>query len=484
MALTDLESIFTEGQFWPPASERDRLKKYNENSHLRLNQFNEVWRDYQRLIREDARQDFRIILGYFKTSTTKKLDILLGKPPLISSASQSEQETRVINDLVEFTDLYQVIYEVAFDLDSLGDAFYKIYLDKEGKAVIQSNNPACVIIIVQPGNLRKVQYYIIWSIFEQQDKQAGTKNNYLAVEIHSKDRIEYRVYEISPSILHDGTRTIRKRQSDLAPFAEDFPQSAGENVGEDGTEENPVGDFLVIHVPGIRSSCAVYGESGYGEDLKSLWKAIIRRYTGIDVVLGKHEDPNLIAPIGYTERDPVTQKQVFRGGGRIFLYRHDPGMNAPDIRYLTWDGNLDPGERSIDRLQKDFWNAAEVPPASLGAYNVGGAVTGIAYRLMMTPLLAACNRLEMSLRPRLQKAIRIALKLQGVEITELKVKFHENMPRIPLEEAQRLGILAEMPQFQGEVGSQWILEQLEIPPEKATEIITDPSREGGLGTRV
>lgn len=469
--LHDL-SFLTTGQLWPPKCEANRIAQYAIDRHLRENEFSEVWKDYQRLLREDARPEFRIILGYFKLSTKKTLDTLLGKMPIISSKSEEAKTT--IADLIEYTDLYQANYEVAMDVDSLGDGFYKIYRDEEGRAVVQSNDPSNVFVVVESGNLRKVKYYVIASNFDKDGK------HYLKVEIHGRNKqkkhvIEHRVYELNVGI--DGRQQIADLQ-DLNQFTDEIPILKS---NPSGIEDNPVDDFLVVHVPGPRCSTDVYGQSSYGEDLKSLWRAIVRRYTGIDSVLTKHEDPNMIAPFGYTQKDPVTQKQTFTGGGRIFMYQQDPGVGAPDIRYLTWDGNLVPSETSIERLQADFWNAAEVPEAILAGKVNGGIASGVAYRLMMTPLLTKANRLEMSIRPRSQKAIRLALELQDTPVEDVSVKFQDSLPKIPLEEAQRLGLLGQLPQFAGDEGGKWILEQLEVEPERAELIIKDPSRNAGLG---
>lgn len=432
MTLTNLDWL-RPGEFFPPTSEADRIKMYEENRNLRGNLFDKVWKDYQRLLRDDAKDEFRIILGYFKLSTKKTLDTLLGKPPIISS----QENPQAVADLIEYSDLYQADYEVALDVDSLGDGFFRIYRDADGKAVIQSNDPSNIFVVVEPGNLRKVQYYVIATKFKKTIYKE--EKDFLKVEIHGRNPqkkhvIEHRVYALQSTL---GGAQIGALQ-DLANFTEEIPILREK---PDGIEENPVDDFLIIHVPGPRCSTDVYGESSYGDDLKSLWKAIVRRYTGIDSVLTKHEDPNLIAPMGYTEKDPVTQKQVFRGGGRVFQYRNDPGQSPPEFRFLTWEGNLGPSEASIERLQADFWNSAEVPEAILAGKLDSGVPSGTAYRLMMTPLITKTNRLDMSIRPRLKKAINLALRLQETPVNDIVVNFADSLPKIPLEEAQRLSLL-------------------------------------------
>jgi hypothetical protein len=150
-------------------------------------------------------------------------------------------------------------------------------------------------------------------------------------------------------------------------------------------------------------------------------------------------------------------------------------MSAPDIRYVTWDGNLIPAETSIKRYLGDLFNELELPAASMASdvssiANTAGTMSGTAYRLMLTPLLAKVGRLERAMVPQATKAIKLAMRYQGLPIEDVMVKTQSAMPVIPLEESQRIAALAASGIFMGEAGTQYLLEQAGVDPEMAATI--------------
>jgi hypothetical protein len=230
-----------------------------------------------------------------------------------------------------------------------------------------------------------------------------------------------------------------------------------------------MGEFLVIPIPNTRTSCDIYGKSSYNPAAKSIAKKLIDRYNQIDRVLDKHSDPNMIGPKGMMELNPITHKPMMRGGGRYFGYRHDPDMAPPKVEYLTWDGNLVPSETAIARQINDLFNELELPPVSM-AKDTTGVVSGTAYRLMLTPLLAKVARLERTMVPNVVKAIKLAMRYQGTPVNDVCVEVEDAMPTIPLEESQRIAQLATAGIFTGSVGTQYLLEQAGVPSEIAARI--------------
>lgn len=457
-----LDDLFQEAKPWPPDSERQNL--YTENLAIRENRFNDCWKDFDRQLREDGKSELKIWLGYFAKSTARAMDFLLGKQIQIGASDPNTPEDKAVKEFVAASDFHQTLFEVMVDCDSLGDGVLKIYKDTEGSAIIQSNTPSIWYPIVEPGNLRRVQYHVLATTFKRGEV------SYLKVEIHSKIDIEHRVYELNSSV---NGNTLGKRL-DFTGFAEEFP-------GIREIETHDLGDFLVIPVPNIRTSKDVYGTSSYNSAAKSIAKALFNRYAQIDSILQKHADPNLIGPKGMLELNPVTHKPMFRGGGRYFGYQHDPNTQVPKIEYITWDGNLVPAETSIQRQIGDLFNELELPPVAMAKDIQGAVVSGTAYRLMLTPLLAKVGRLERAMTPQATKAIRLAMRYQGTPVDDVVIRVQDAMPRIPMEEGQRIALLGQMPQFAGDVGGAWLLQQLDIPAEKAEEIMKDPTRNGGLG---
>lgn len=457
--IVDLESMFQNGATWPPRSESKRLTCYKEDIALRENRFNDCWSNYNRLMREDSRKELTLYLGYFWLSTKKSLDMLLGKPPLIAAADKKSQENQLITDFVEATDFPQVLYEVAADMDSCGDGVFKIYKDTDDQVKIQSNSPDIWFPVVKPGNLREYQYHVLADIFHkvEQDEWGENKSKayYLKVEIHNKEQIEHRVYALDTAIRTGMTYTgmaalgmsyTIQEQMNIKAFEDLFPTFQG--LPSSGIEQNPLNEFLVIPVPGPRTSKEVYGRSSYGADLKSVAKALIEEYIQREQVLTKHFDPNLIGPKGmFDSYDPVTQKVVMRFGGKYLSYRWDPGMTPPDVHYLEFaqlKAYMDAVQQDINDLTQKFLNLAEIPPAVLAGsegQSIGARVSGVAYRLMLTPLTDKVQRMTRSLQPRALHTLNLAMELNGTHVDTAVIQFPDPSPKIPLEEAQRVASL-------------------------------------------
>lgn len=349
MSYTDLESLFQENAEWPP--DADRIKEYQENISIRENDFVAIWPDLNRLLREDNKDQLKTWLGYFWKSTIRSMDFLLGKPVLIGSSASGSEEDKAVKQFAIDSDIHQTLFEVMVDCDSLGDGLLKIYKDSEGKAVLQSNCPTIWHEIVEPGNLRRVQYHILATEFKRDTE------TFLKVEIHSKTDIQHRIYELKTSL--SGACQLGKRLP--------FEQFAEQYKGIQEVETHNLDEFLVIPISNIRTSKDVYGKSSYNAAAKSIAKKLIDRYNQIDRVLDKHSDPNLLGPKGMLELNPVTHKPMFRGGGRYFGYRHDPNLPVPDIHYVTWDGNLVPAETAIQRQIGDLFNELELPPVAMAS---------------------------------------------------------------------------------------------------------------------
>jgi hypothetical protein len=111
----------------------------------------------------------------------------------------------------------------------------------------------------------------------------------------------------------------------------------------------------------------------------------------------------------------------------------------------------------------------ELPPVSM-AKDTTGVVSGVAYRLMLSPLLAKVGRLERSMVPNVIKAVKIALAYQGTPVEKVCVEVQDAMPVIPLEEAQRVALLASSAIFAGSAGTKYLLEQAGVPSDIAEKI--------------
>lgn len=440
-AITSLEMLFQEGKPFPPSEISTRNKEYAENKSLRADKIAEVWEDELRLMREDNKKKIKLELGYFRLSVVKTADTMLGQPPIFNlpkgAQGSPNPNEQAFQDYLTLIDIGEVLKEVEMDQHPLGTGLFKIYVDSEGEVRIQANCPDCWIPVTRAGDLRDVLYHVLYSIFKKMIKDE--EKTFLKAEIHDKNSIEHRVYALASNVLEGSGYTLGPQQdiADFEEFAGLASRRGASGAGLGIKETHGLGEALVIPAYNIRFSDDVMGEGSFTDSLKSVCKNLIEACCDVRRVNAKHTDPDMIAPMGYTTKNPVTGKQEFRAGGRIFQYRHDPGMSAPDIHYLEPTGTgVVNTENEINRLKRDFWALAELPPAALANETGLAGESGTALRLRLFPLTSLAGRLRESLDPSARKALRLACKLKFGIDEPVSAIWKDGLPKIPLEASQ------------------------------------------------
>lgn len=477
--ITDLESIFVEGQPWPPREEAARNASYAENRLLRANDFNAVWGDRLRYLREDGKKELKLYAGYFWLAVKKTSDMCLGEPPVFSLPKTGEAvnpQQGALDDFLKASNFQQTLKEVLMDQDPLGDGVFKVWRTESGEVKIQANSPDNWFPVVVPGSIREFQYHILVTQFKKVLNKDDGERTFLKVEIHSKTAIEHRVYELNVSSV-EGINTSIGRKLDLGLF--------DEFKGLKEIQDNPTGEFLVIPVHNIRTSDSVYGIGSFSPDLKTLMQGYIERLSQRQRVLNKASDPDLVAPMGYTTKNPVTGKQEYRAGGRVLQYRHDPGMSAPDFHFLepNLTGLAQANEELAD-IRARILELLELPSVLLAQEAPMGVASGVALQLLCQPIIAKVGRIRAELDIAAKHALQLALKLQGIEVT-VEIQWNDGLPQISSELAQEFYTLSGSPAFQGEMGLVWLMKnKLGISEKDALKIAADPSRGGGLGLKI
>jgi hypothetical protein len=423
VTLTNL-SFLEPKQPWPPKEEKERHDTYEVCEALREGEPAKVWPDLAKYLRQGTTEAQDFYIGFPWLVTKKAKDTILGEPPLFTlpkvnseSNSQDEDLKTFISDL----DYRRIIGEQICDLDAFGDAVQKIFIDEDKQIRIESIEPEHWYPVVKRGT-RQIEYHVLAFKFEVQEKC------YLEVEIHSKKTIEHRVYFLNKSVMGDSS-TIGDLQ-DLAVF----------HPGLKEIEPNPTGEFLVITSHNQRMSGELYGISSYGKDFRSILEKITIRYSLANNVLDVFSRPTLVGPRNLQTYDPVTGKSVFRPGEYKGV-NFDAGVTPFIPQAVTWDGHLTEGRIETLALEEKLFIVAELPPTSLAVNTQGGYASGVAWRLAMTPLIAKCARIREELDASAKKALLVAAKLASKDFKGLNITWQDGLPKIPMEEAQRLGYL-------------------------------------------
>lgn len=458
------------GQTFPPESESDRLKAYNENENLRYGEFEKVWPDLKEYLRHGVEsKNFEFVLDYPNLITTKTSDLIIGEPPAFclpaienDTGKERNPQEQIVSSLLERCEFNETLDELISNLDSLGDGVLKLTRDAEGAVKILSVCPEHWFPIVKRGT-DEILYHVLAFKYKDGD------NSFLEVEIHSKEFIEHRLYTLNEGINFKASNIGQRL--------------VWQNPDVNEIEPNPLKDFLVFTCHQKKKKC--FGQSSYTKSLKYILKKLIIRYASENDILDTFSRPTFFGPSDITDIDPITKKPVFRPGGYISM-NLDPGVHPIVPAALTWDAHLGENNVAIQSLLDRLFDVSEMSPvlfcSSSGRMgNANTAESGTALRLRLTNTLAKCNRIKRKIDGTAKRVINAALVLEGNVVEGLYIEWGSSLPRIPLEEAQRFQLLGMTPQFAGEVGGQFLLKELGYSEKEAAAIMLDSSRNSGMG---
>ncbi len=397
-----------------------RLESYEKNKLLFEGHHSSVFRDLNRLLREDENFVLAFSLNWHKRLTTTFANMLWGETPNISSKNDSNGA--YLKPLIEYNYFYNTGYEVTIDTLRYSPGILKIGFDGE-RATIESQNPAFWYPVVNPDNLKKTQYHILAWTFEEIDWD-GKKITFLRAEIHSKGKVENRLYELDNGKIGKQIKPISSHQRYSTLKDE---QSTGVN------------DFLIIPIFNLQTSDNPFGQSDY-EDLNSLVEQLELRICQITRILNKHSDPNMAGPESCLINDPDTGEPVFTSGGKFWPL--ESGEKAPE--YIVWDGQLDSAFRQMEFLLDQLYALSETSSVLFGdPKTLQRADSSAALKRLLISTLSKVNRLKLSIDPKIKKALKLASQIEvrkkvagAVEIEDIVIEWEDGLPQDELEQAQ------------------------------------------------
>ncbi|MDP4092588.1 MAG: phage portal protein [Bacillota bacterium] len=398
------------GMPWPPPSEADRLKKYQENKALYKGKHNDVFRDWVRLLRDDQKATLEIILNWHKRLSKLWADLLLSEPPNITSSTSKEDQVEV-DSIIDDNNLINTLYEVVIDISRYGDGLLNIYSDGK-KGHVGSSQPGIWFPVVDRDNIKNVLYHVLaWTYIEGKD---SNKKTYLKVQIHEKGKITKKLFSINDN------------------------KKISLQVNADEVINTGIDDFLVIPVNNVVTSDDIYGDDDY-TDLDSIIQEMEIRISQISRILDKHSDPNMYGDENALDEDPDTGKVTFKGGGKFFPVSE--GGTAPG--YVVWDAQLEANWKELEFLLSQLYIISETSAACFGELKQGLAESGAALkRLMMAPL-AKTQRIRMRIDPAAKKAIRLCSKFNGnndLSKKPINILWQDGIPKDDREEADIMAI--------------------------------------------
>lgn len=415
--LTSLDFL-SSGQSWPPESEVERLKTYQDNRNLFEGKHELVFKDWIRLLREDKRATLELILNWHKRLSTLWGNLLLGEPPRISAGDKGTAEQLAADNLINNNRLIKRAYEVVLDVSRFGDGLIKVRHDGS-RSIIEGQTPLVWFPVVSKDNIKDVTAHVLaWTYNEAVGFSIGSgsrKQQFLKAEIHEKGKITTRVYKL----INQG-------------------QKIGELAEDEKVQKTGINDFLVLQISNLITTDRATGIDDYS-DLDGIIQELEIRIAQISRILDKHSDPNMYGPDSALEVDPLTGQATFRAGGKYFPLT--PEDNPPG--YVTWDGQLEASFREIDVLMEQLYFISETSPAAFGQLKSGLAESGSALRRLMMAPLAKVGRIRMEFDPALKKALQLAAALEvaqgtrgAVKLENIHIDWFDGLPQDDTEQTQ------------------------------------------------
>ncbi|AGK97398.1 phage portal protein [Clostridium pasteurianum] len=432
--LTDL-NFLNPGQLWPPPAENERLNQYNlnrlifEGKHdvVYAEQFKRIERiigNFQNVV------SYAVICNFQKLISLKVADLLLGEEPIIQTGDTKSNEQAAIKNISDNGGVNNISYQVALDLSRYGDGLFYIYKDKDtGLGKIDVTQPSIWFPVVDPSNLKRIQYHVLAWTYNQVDDNIGLinkilngksqLNKHLKVQIHYRGNYEERDY-------------ILKENKIVQQFGESIVVQTG------------LDDFAIVPVANVLTSDRIHGMDDY-MDLDNILSEIEVRLSQIAKILDRHADPSVQGPASALQQDPETGEWHLKMGN----YFSRDSNEDPPVEYLVWDASLQANFTMLEKLINILYTISEMGPSILSAgqldHSSGTAISGTAIKLRMVSPLAKVRRVAARFKPALIKSYKLCSQLGGEGIinlskTTISVTFQDGLPKDDLELAKIMQI--------------------------------------------
>ena len=364
-------------QIFPPPSENERLKIYEENDKLYSGDFHLVWRDLWDL--QDLQSVDSTLSTFFPTPYGQRklefnwflvvcnvyADFLVSEPPRMLGGTSNEQLT--LDNIRMRSNLDVVLYRAAVNMIKYNHAVLKVRFKgaeyKEPGSVIENVKPSIWFPIVNPDNEDDITAHVLaWTFTEQ----IGTSQaKLLKVEIHEPGVIFHRLFWMNGNVIdHEVALNTSRKYVNYPPSVD-----TGVSYPLVFAMQNPTDDF---------------------KNIKNLVHELVTRIIKVASILDIHARPLLAGPDNMLTTDMETGEDALLLNGRFFPIR-DP-QNKPT--YITWDGKLNSSFTEMDKVTDMLYKVTDLTPAALGDYSQGMQVSGSAWRRLLVRTLAKTSRLR------------------------------------------------------------------------------------------
>lgn len=420
--IKNLEAVLQIGKRWPPESECERLKRYEQNEHLfegehakvfnvLLNLFSQHTAEYNKII---------IILNWHKRLSTLWADFLYGEQPRAKSSEDPESaEQKYLNGFIDRNGYWLLQHARQIDVSRFGHGIIEGYYEDGCK--VQVVHPSKYFPIYDSFG-RVMSHMIAW--LDGPETEDHVKASKLFVRIHRPGQIESREYTVSAS----GNIIAGPRNAKI--------------------DETGIKEPLISVVENLKTSSDDLVDD-YG-DLDSIIKRMEARLTRVGRILDVHSEPMMYADEDsniFTKTE--TGASVYDSKKKIISMTK--GMQPPG--YTTWDGQLAAAFMEFDKDLQQLYAMSETCEACFEPSKMGAQASGTALRLMLFVPLKKVDRLKLNCDPAIKRELKVftdfenakgypnSVSLQSVSIAwedGLPEDFNETVRNVTQLEAQGL----------------------------------------------
>ena len=420
--IKNLDAVLQAGKPWPPVSELERLRRYDQNENLFNGEHTKVFQVLLHLFSQHTEEYNKIviILNWHKRLSTLWADFLYGEQPRAKASEDPESSEQVyLNDFVVRNNFWLLEHARQIDISRFGHGIIEAYYED-----------GCKLQVVHPSKYfpigdsfgRVVSHMIAW--LDEPQTEDHVKQSKLFVRIHSPGQIESREYVVST------TGNILSGPANIT-------------ITDTGIKEP-----LVSCVENLKTSSDRLVDD-YG-DLDSLLKRMEARLTRVGRILDVHSEPMM-----YADEDSgiftKTETGAYIYDSKKKAFSLPKGSILPG--YATWDGQLAAAFTELERLLQQLYTLSETCEACFEPSTMGAQVSGTALRLMLFIPLKKVDRLKLNCDPTVIRELKTftafekakgfpnAIPIQSVSIAwqdGLPEDFNETVRNVTALEAQGL----------------------------------------------
>ena len=431
--LTDL-SFLEKGKPFPPDSEQERLRRYEENKLLFEDEHAQVYKtQFERIERIVGNFDkvvsYATIFNFQKLTTLKIADFVFGSSPTISVNGDEKQ--KLINKILMETDFFNKLYISAIDVSRYGDSVFQVAKSKNGRIRLYVTSPSLWFPVVDNGNIKEFLYHCFCRVYIIDSKK---KIYGLKVQIHDPE---------DPSV-------CREQQYQLEGKPGRF--RIGDKLTDDEEEriETELGVCPVFRVSNTPTSDRCFGIDDYSS-IDSIVSELIVRVSQVSKVLDRFSSPAMTGP----QSALTYNEELDRWELRMSDYYERNNESDPKPEMIVWDASLDANFKQIEILINQLYTISEMGSAVFGdlSHSAGNVASGTALRRLMISPLAKARRIANSYDRVIKEMLSVCAAVYGTKInpTEISIKWNDGLPNDPQEEAElmntRTGGKATMSRF-------------------------------------